>query len=126
MLGETLDGKEMYEEALVAHQSFLAAIDDREGEEALMRGYEEAGYEGAMRQLAETIATRARISHTDAYSAAMLYFRAGENDLALAWMERAFADRDPSLLNLGGARYDSLRDDPRFQDLLRRMDLPLS
>jgi len=75
-----------------------------------------------LRQLAETTAARARISHTDAYSPAMLYFRAGENDLALGWMESLRRPRS----GFAGSRWYELRDYPRFQDLLRRIDLPLS
>jgi hypothetical protein len=41
------------------------------------------------------------------------------------WLEKAFKVRDP---NLPGIAYqplsDPLRSDPRFQDLLRRMNLP--
>jgi TolB-like protein len=97
VLCDALHLKGMYEEALAAQKAFLATIDDREGEEALTRGYAEAGYTGAMRRLAELAAARSRKTHTLAMTVAMLYLRAGENDLALEWLERAFADRDPSL-----------------------------
>ena len=58
--------------------------------------YAEAGYAGAMRRLAETVAARSRRTHTRAWDVANLSVRAGERDLALEWLERAFANRDPN------------------------------
>jgi len=56
---------------------------------------------------------------------AALYLRAGENDLALEWLERSFDAGDPEMAHLGVEPLnDAVRNDPRFQDLLRRMNLP--
>ena len=44
----------MYEEALESHKSYLTTVDDVEGLEVLERGFEESGYEGAMRNVAES------------------------------------------------------------------------
>ena len=51
--------------------------------------------------------------------------RAGEKAQALEWLEKAFEVRDPNLpfVNLMLV-FESLRSDPRFQALLRRMNLP--
>jgi serine/threonine-protein kinase len=48
----------------------------------------------------------------------------GERDLAFRWLERAYRDRDSRLpwLRLD-PRFDALRKDTRFKDLLRRMNL---
>ena len=124
-LSNALYSKGMYEEALAALTSALIAQGNHEGEEALTRGYEEAGYTGAMRRLAETAAARSRRTHTMGRDVARFYVRVGENDRALEWLERAFVDHDPNLPYVSReADFDSLRDDPRFQDLLRRMNLP--
>ncbi len=77
-----------------------------------------------MRRLAESAAARSLRTDTRAFYVAQLYARAGEKERALEWLERAFANRDPNMPYLLLPRYDSLRDDPRFQDLLRRMNLP--
>ncbi|MGB5346571.1 MAG: tetratricopeptide repeat protein [Woeseia sp.] len=56
---------------------------------------------------------------------AKLYARTGASDEAFALLEKAFADRlfDMLYLNVDPA-WDSLRDDPRFDDLLRRIGFP--
>ncbi len=114
--------KGMYDEALAAKKSELAMKGDLEAEEALMRGEAEGGYAGAMRRLAETYAAR---TARRASTVANRYLEAGENDLALEWFERAFADRDQGMPYLGTPWYkDTLGDDPRYWDLLRRMNLP--
>ncbi len=50
---------------------------------------------------------------------------AEEHDRTLEWLEKAYEVRDPGMPYIGvNPLFDSVRDDPRFQDLLRRMNLP--
>jgi hypothetical protein len=43
------------------------------------------------------------------------------------WLERAYEARDANLSRVYGALvFQPLHPDPRFQDLLRRMNLPVS
>ncbi len=78
-----------------------------------------------MHRAAETLAARSRTTYVGPRSVATWYACAGENDRALEWLERAYEARDPNMVGIGGhPLFDSLRDDPRFQDLLRRMNLP--
>lgn len=117
--------KQMYAEALAETKAFFAAVGDREVVEALERGYAEAGYARAMSLAAETLAARSRTTFVAPHSVSTLYALAGENDQALEWLERGYEERDPNMPYLSVERYlDSLRDDPRFQNLLRRMNLP--
>lgn len=56
---------------------------------------------------------------------AVIYARLGDKDQAFTWLERAYADRLPGLVELKvNLSWDNLRDDPRFQDLLWRMNFP--
>jgi hypothetical protein len=52
------------------------------------------------------------------------YLATGDNDQAIAWLEKAFAQHSNSLTGLKvDPIYDPLRGDPRFQNLLRRVGL---
>ena len=52
------------------------------------------------------------------------YVAVGDNEEALAWLERAYAEHDNGLTGLKvGPGWDPLRNDPRFQSLLRRVGL---
>ena len=60
-----------------------------------------------------------------ASSIAMIYAGLDEKDQAFTWLNKAYEQRAFQLqwINLD-ARWDNLRPDPRFQDLLRRIGLP--
>jgi hypothetical protein len=55
---------------------------------------------------------------------ALLYTGLGDKEAAFHWLERAYAAHDSQLQYLKvDSRYDNLRSDDRFADLLRRMRL---
>jgi hypothetical protein len=56
---------------------------------------------------------------------AMDYAMTGEKELAMLWINRAYKERSSWLTEIGvDPVWDNLRDDPRFQDLVRRVGLP--
>jgi TolB-like protein/Tfp pilus assembly protein PilF len=60
-------------------------------------------------------------------SIAFIYSSLGETDQAFSWQEKAYEERDASLAWVKVApESDALRSDPRFADLLRRMNFPVS
>jgi tetratricopeptide (TPR) repeat protein len=118
--------KRMYEEALAEAKKFFAVLGDREVVESLDRGGAEAGYRGAMRRAGDALAARSQRSHVPGIRIARVYAHAGENDRALDWLEKAYERQEKStLVHIRvGWDWDGLRSDPRFQSLLRRMNLP--
>jgi len=55
---------------------------------------------------------------------AFIYAHLGDKDRAFELLEQALEERSPWIVNsMFDGRLDPLRDDPRFQDLLRRMNL---
>lgn len=60
-------------------------------------------------------------------SIGILYGALGGLDEAFAWMEKAYEERDPELtyIKVPGRRFEPLRHDPRFQNLVRRIGLPV-
>ncbi len=116
--------KHMYTEALEVWKASYAARGDHEAEEALARGFAEGGYQGALQRAAETLALRSRTTYVPPWQIGTLYTRAGKKDKALEWLEKAYEAHDPNMPYLSvDPIFDILRDDPRFQDLLRRMKL---
>jgi TolB-like protein/Tfp pilus assembly protein PilF/predicted Ser/Thr protein kinase len=116
--------KQMYPEALEIWKRSYAERNDHEAEEALARGFAEAGYPGALRRVAETLAARSRQTYVAPYQIGTLYTRAGMNKEALEWLEKAYLAHDPNMPYLSvDPIFDTLRADPRFQDILRRMNL---
>jgi TolB-like protein/DNA-binding winged helix-turn-helix (wHTH) protein/Flp pilus assembly protein TadD len=58
-------------------------------------------------------------------SIGILYGALGDLNEAFAWLDKAYQERDPQLTYLkAGRRFEPLRHDPRFQDLVRRVGLP--
>ena len=64
-------------------------------------------------------------NHRFSYAAheATIYASLDENDQAMALLEKAYEDRFDALA-LQSPAFDSLRSDPRFRELNRRMGLP--
>jgi tetratricopeptide (TPR) repeat protein len=55
---------------------------------------------------------------------ALIYIGLGENDEALVWLEKAYQQHSDMMTWLKiDPRFDSVRADPRFQDLMRRVGL---
>jgi TolB-like protein len=122
------------------------ATHDPERLAAFERGLAEAGDRGAHRGVADLVASRyeaaggvpdpgARTSGPASWRGRVFnptfiaeqYVFAGDYEEVMDWLERGFEARDPNLQYVGvSPLYDPLRSDPRFQDLLRRMNLPTS
>jgi TolB-like protein/Tfp pilus assembly protein PilF len=68
----------------------------------------------------------ARFRHFGAYEIADVYAWFGDLPHAFEWLKRASENRDPGLANI---KFDvalrNVRGDPRFHEMLRKMDLPL-
>ena len=116
--------KHMYTEALEAWKASYAARGDQAAEEALARGFKEGGYSRALQRAAETLAARSRTAYVPAWQIGTLYTRAGMKDEALEWLEKAYQAHDPNMPYISvDPIFDILRDDPRFKELLHRMNL---
>jgi hypothetical protein len=103
--------------------------DFTQAEAALALGYAEGGYRGAMRHLADTLATLWNVSYAHPTDIADLYLFAGEKSLALDWLERGLEERDPNMPYMctftnPDSDWESLRDDPRLRNICLRVGLP--
>jgi tetratricopeptide (TPR) repeat protein len=63
--------------------------------------------------------------NADATEVAAIYAGLGDKDQAFVWLGKAFANHSSLLVDLRAEYpFSYLGDDPRFNDLLRRMNLP--
>ncbi len=64
-------------------------------------------------------------TYVSSFSVAAIYAGLGDKNRALAWLEKAYEERASGLVEVkADPIFDPLRSDPRFQDLLRRMNFP--
>ena len=115
--------KGMHEEAIAAAQRFAELASNIGGKAILGTAYALAG------RREEALKIAADVDQTNTYGTFMapqLYVALGDKDAALRSLEVGYEAHNPVLpwIRVRGGEFDALRDDPRFQDLLRRMNLP--
>ena len=87
--------------------------------------YARAGRREDVLRILRELERRAKTGYVSPTSLARVHLGLGEKEKALSSLERAYEDRDISLVLLKvDWGYDPLRSDSRFQDLLRRMNFP--
>jgi len=87
------------------------------------------GVSGSRRQAQDIInelETMWKSHYFSPFVVALAYAGVGNKDQAFAWLTKAYESRDPQLIWLKvEQQFETLRPDPRFQALLRRMGIPL-
>lgn len=118
--------KGKYDEATTAAKSYFITINEQGFADALGGDSGEAAYKAAMRRVGEMMAAESAHRHVPAIRVARMFAHAGDIDAAMQWLEKAYQERESPLIRTAVFwDWDSLRSDPRFKDLLRRMNLPL-
>ena len=80
-----------------------------------------AGKQKEARMTLDELKKRAAERYVPPYAFALSYNGLGETDEAIAWMEKGLKERDVKMtLLLVDPKWNNLRSDPRFQDVLRR------
>ncbi len=115
--------KGQYPKAWEMLHSFLEAYDP-ELQGPCEQAYADSGLNGALNAYAAGLELRSEEHYLNPTEIAGIYALTGANDKAIYWLEKAWEVRDPNLPVLLVPTYDQLRDDPRFQDICRRMNLP--
>ena len=86
--------------------------------------YAVSGQPSKARKLIEKLQSGSQPEHLAPYHLAMIYFGLGEKDKAFAWLDKACEKRSTQLFWIKTLpELDSVRSDPRFQAILRRMNL---
>ena len=80
--------------------------------------------EARARQIVEDLLSSSTKHYVSPYLIAVIYVGLEWKDLALQWLEKAYADRAPRLNELIDPPFDYLRSDRRFQSLAERLGFP--
>jgi len=122
-LYEAYANKKMYAEAVAAFTKQMALNGESEAQIAATKeAFAKNGWEGFLRhRLNYELSNPIGAWKTNI---AALYARLGDRDKAFTWLEKAYEEEEEGLTLLKvEPRFDNLRGDPRFQDLLRRVGL---
>jgi tetratricopeptide (TPR) repeat protein len=91
---------------------------------SLAHAYATAGRRAEAERLLRQMNERARHNYVPSFHIAIIHAGLGQRDQALVWLEKGYQERSAWMVWLKvDPRFDVLRSDPRFQDLLRRVGL---
>ncbi len=92
---------------------------------ALAHASARAGNKEEARKLLEELTLQSRKQYVSPYYFAVVYIGLGENEKAMDWLEKAFADRSNGLVFMKvEPELDNLRSNPQFIALQQRLKLP--
>jgi tetratricopeptide (TPR) repeat protein len=124
-LAEALVQKGEFSEALADLHEAVSAGNSTEALGQLGRAYALSGNPDEARKVLLSLEEQYKRKQIGSFMIATIYAALGEKDRAFAWLEKAYEDRTEYLPGLKVApEMDVLRSDPRFKDLLRRMNFP--
>jgi TolB-like protein/DNA-binding winged helix-turn-helix (wHTH) protein/Tfp pilus assembly protein PilF len=117
--------KRMYDKGIEEIRKSIALYGEEPGlspEIAFIYGI--TGRKGEAQKILDRLLSTSKTVPIEAHHFALIYIGIGEKDQALAWLEKAFEEHSPMMAWLEvDPRFDGLRKEPRFQDLIRRVGL---
>jgi serine/threonine-protein kinase len=122
-------GKGMYPEALEAAKraAALAGPNDVRRRGFLAYNYGLAGQKAEALAIVQELLALDRKTYVPPIGIAAAYVGLGDRDQAIRWLTRAYEERDADMyLVKYWPLWDPVRDDPRFQELVRRIGYPES
>jgi eukaryotic-like serine/threonine-protein kinase len=124
-LGWAYGLKGMYPEGIAETRKYLELSGDPTGKGYLGLWLAKAGGRDEAMKLLNELKQESMQRYVQSYAFATIYIGLGEKEEALAWLEKEISDRAPN------ARYfavlpelDELRSEPRFKEMLKRLNLP--
>jgi len=120
-LAFTYEFMELFDEAAAAWQQWQSLVGVSEEEVAGISEAASSGMEAYWRWMLDYARANGNVS---TLIVASYYARLGEKDQAFEWLEKAYEERESSMVLLNVyPSFDPIRNDPRFTDLLLRLNL---
>jgi hypothetical protein len=113
----------MWRKTLESREQFYRLTNHASVEERIDRAFRENGYNAALRVILAEAQKSDRKQYYGDYAVARLHAVLGERSSAIAALERASRNHNGWMVFLASDPvFDSIRDDARFQDLLKRVE----
>jgi len=113
----------MYEEAITEWKK-AKSLGRTGGEAGLAYAYALAGKKDEAQKILDEMKEAAKERYVPAFGFALVYMGLGDKDQAFEWFNKTFEENPYRIAFIKvSPRFDSLRSDPRFDALLRRMKL---
>jgi serine/threonine protein kinase/tetratricopeptide (TPR) repeat protein len=125
-MGESYIQESKFKEAIAEIERELASFPDSPyALSDLGNAYALAGRKAEAQKVLDRLDELARQKYVSPQNQATIYAGLGEKDKAFKWLEKSYEDRSIDMYEYLKVApiYDPLRSDPRFADLLRRMNL---
>jgi len=123
-LGLAYEGKGAYGDAIRELTKAAELFGDRSLTAWVGRVYALSGRRAQALKVLEDMLELSKQQQVSPYSIASLYATLGEKDRAFEWLEKVYQERNYYVVFLNvDPVLDSLRADPRFADLLKRIGL---
>jgi tetratricopeptide (TPR) repeat protein len=117
-LANAYQHKGMYEKAIAE----LKKVNVRGTQ--LAYAYAVAGKRGEAQKILESLKEASKQGYVSPFDFALIYMGLGDKDRAFEWLNKTFEENPYRISFIKvNPRFDSLRSDPRFADLLKRMKL---
>jgi serine/threonine protein kinase/tetratricopeptide (TPR) repeat protein len=123
-------GEHKYEQAVQEFQSYGQSTGNQSFAEyaaALDAGYHAGGWPAAERKAIEALHAqrKAKTDYLAAYEIAQFHADLGDKDQAFEWLDTAYQEHNIWVIGIPtDSRMDSLRSDPRYAELVRKIGLP--
>jgi serine/threonine protein kinase/Tfp pilus assembly protein PilF len=124
-LGLVYEQQGKYDEAIAEFKEVLRLTAGKPlGLVSLAHAYALSGQRAEAQKILAELREQSKLRFVSPASVAAIYVALGDKDEAFIWLEKAEKERDGILARLRvDSRFDNLRSDPRFADLLRRVGL---
>jgi TolB-like protein/DNA-binding winged helix-turn-helix (wHTH) protein/Tfp pilus assembly protein PilF len=124
-LAQSLEQKHQFPEAIARLQTATSLSDGPPYRAHLANAYALTGNRAKALKILEELTARSNERYVVPLDIALIYTGLGDRDSAFQWLEKAYQERAARITELAEPHFDSLRSDPRFADLMRRIGLPL-
>ena len=111
-------------EAVEEREKVLSLSGSPELAASIAEDFSRSGYKGVQQSWLDGLTEISKHGYVSSYNIAEGYMRLEHKEKALEWLEKAYDEHDSGLVSIAvEPMFDSLRSEPRFKEIVRRMKL---